>query len=157
MNLLNIINKVQKIIQKRFRKPILIQQRPTLKSLKTRILSEEFGSLVKIEEIIKAKGKTSKEVSKVKSKYALDFFQRHFNVKFTLEQQKRTAELMADLEQREKAVKFVKRNPLKDEMANEIRRKLVSTFQTKKDYLNFVSTYRILDSAIRQILKQAGY
>jgi len=157
MSLLSAIKKVQKIIPRKFRKPTLMQQRSNLKALKSRILSEEFASLVEIEDTIRAKGKTSKEVSKIKSKYALDFFQRHFNVKFTPEQQKRTAELMADLEQREKAVKFVKRNPLKDEMANEIRKRLISTFQNKEDYINFVSTYRIFDSEIRQIVKQAGY
>ncbi len=157
MNLASAIKKVKRLVPKRFRKPTLMEQRADLKALKLKVLGEDFFALAEIEDTIKTKGKTSKEVSIVKSKVALDFSKKHFGIKLTPEQQQKIAELMARLEYRENAVKSVKRNALSDEMANKIRKELISQFPNKKDYINFLTTYRIYTSKLRQVLKKAGY
>jgi len=157
MNLSSAIKKVKRIVPKRFRKPTLMEQRADLKTLKLRILKEELASLTELEDMIRIKGKTSKEVSMVKSKASLHFFERHFNIKLTPEQKQKVAELMARLEFREKSVKFFKRNPAQDETANKIRKELIELFPAKENYVQFLTTYRVYSSELKQIIKNAGY
>jgi hypothetical protein len=102
--------------------------------------------LDKMEQIVKTKGKKSKEFSMLKSQVALDFCRNYFKFNLTLEQKQKIAELMAQLEYRENTVKSVKRNKFEDEYATNIRQELITLFPTKKDYKHFLITYRLYGS-----------
>ncbi len=157
MNITSAIKQIKRVIPKKFRKPTLIEQRKDLNALRRKILANHPTLLLdKMEQIVKTKGKKSKEFSMLKSQVALDFCRNYFKFNLTLEQKQKIAELMAQLEYRENTVKSVKRNKFEDEYATNIRQELITLFPTKKDYKHFLITYRLYGSELKQILRKAG-
>ena len=157
MKLTSILKKARKFIPKRIRKPTLIEQRKDLDALRHKIIANHsLGHWIKMEQIVKTKGKKSKEFSIFKSQVALDFCRDYYKFNLTLEQKQKAAELMAQLEDRENVLKSIKRNSFEDKYATDIKKELITLFPTKKDYQNFLITYRLYSSELRQILRKAG-
>lgn len=157
MNLLKAKRVLAKLIPKKLKRPSLIQRRKEIKSIKLKILNAEFKSLSLIEDAVRTKGKTSKEVSVLKSMAAMDFSEKYFGIKLDKKQQETVSELMARVEERERAVKAFKRNPLNDETTSRLKKELSSVFLNQDNYLKFLATYKIYSAELKQLLKEAGY
>jgi hypothetical protein len=158
MNLSKAKQIVRKIIPKKFRKPTLIEQRDALKSLKLKILANPpMEVLREIEDIVRTKGKKSKELSWLKSRVALDFNEKFLGVKLTPAKREQAAELMRRLEQRENSVAAIGRKKAEDIIVIELKKELNSLFPTMQDALNFRSTYKLYGIEISNILKKSGY